>query len=56
MFLFLYNVEEYSDIANAITREKHLKKWNRDWKINLIEKNNPEWTDLSQHLLGLYKT
>ncbi len=37
--------EEYSDIRDAITREKRLKKWNRDWKIHLIEKMNPEWRD-----------
>lgn len=30
----------------AITREKQLKKWNRAWKIRLIEKTNPEWKDL----------
>jgi putative endonuclease len=30
----------------AITREKELKKWRRDWKIRLIEESNPEWVDL----------
>ncbi len=50
----LVHVEEYSDIANAITREKQLKKWKRDWKIDLIEKNNPEWKDLNQYLLGSF--
>jgi len=38
--------EETNDVHAAITREKQLKKWNRDWKIELIEKNNPEWKDL----------
>jgi putative endonuclease len=38
--------EEYADVRDAITREKQLKKWNRRWKINLIEKANPEWRDL----------
>ena len=38
--------EEYQDITMAIQREKHLKKWLRKWKINLIEKNNPYWQDL----------
>lgn len=31
----------------AITREKQLKKWNRDWKCRLIEESNPEWDDLA---------
>jgi putative endonuclease len=34
------------DIESAIRREKQLKKWNRKWKINLIENSNPEWIDL----------
>ncbi len=34
------------DIESAIRREKQLKKWNRKWKINLIENSNPEWRDL----------
>jgi len=38
--------EIYDDIANAITREKELKKWRRDWKVRLIENENPDWTDL----------
>ncbi len=39
--------EWFNDIQNAITREKQLKKWNRAWKLELIEKKNPEWIDLS---------
>jgi putative endonuclease len=38
--------ECYDDPISAITREKELKKWRRDWKINLIERTNPEWIDL----------
>ena len=38
--------ECYDDPVNAIAREKKLKKWHRDWKINLIERSNPEWIDL----------
>jgi len=38
--------ETHSDIREAITREKRLKKWNRSWKVSLIEKANPEWADL----------
>jgi putative endonuclease len=39
------------DINNAISREKQLKKWNRAWKIALIEKNNLDWRDLCCDLL-----
>jgi putative endonuclease len=38
--------ECYDDPENAITREKEIKKWRRDWKIRLIEENNPDWRDL----------
>lgn len=38
--------EQFDDIENAIKREKRLKKWNRAWKIQLIEENNPDWLDL----------
>ena len=38
--------EHYLTIDEAITREKQLKNWKRDWKIELIEKSNPEWRDL----------
>lgn len=38
--------EIYDDPITAITREKELKKWRREWKIRLIEKQNPEWIDL----------
>ena len=34
------------DMHTAIAREKQLKKWKRDWKIDLIEKTNPEWFEL----------
>ena len=39
--------ELHADMYEAIQREKRLKKWNRAWKIELIEKLNPEWKDLS---------
>ena len=45
VYLLVY-FEEYADIHDAIVREKQLKKWNRAWKIRLIEKMNPEWKDL----------
>jgi len=38
--------EQTEDVKSAIQREKQLKKWNRSWKIELIEKMNPEWKDL----------
>ena len=38
--------EETNQIYSAIAREKQLKKWNRAWKIELIEQNNPNWDDL----------
>lgn len=38
--------EKYNEIKDAIVREKQIKKWNRNWKIELIEKENPEWNDL----------
>jgi putative endonuclease len=38
--------EIYDDAASAIAREKELKKWRRDWKIRLIEEQNPGWVDL----------
>jgi putative endonuclease len=38
-------------IESAIAREKKLKKWNREWKIRLIEKSNPEWRDLYAELI-----
>jgi putative endonuclease len=43
--------EIHSDVYEAITREKRIKKWDRQWKINLIEQNNPQWLDLS---IGLF--
>jgi putative endonuclease len=38
--------EFHEDVNYAIRREKQLKRWNRAWKLKLIEKNNPEWKDL----------
>jgi len=42
--------ENYSDINAAILREKRLKKWKRQWKIEMIQKENPEWEDLYEDL------
>ena len=40
--------ESFQYINDAILREKRLKKWNRQWKINLIEEENKDWKDLSE--------
>ena len=42
--------EYYSDINEAIAREKQLKKWERRWKLDLIERFNPDWRDLYETL------
>jgi putative endonuclease len=44
--------EVHEDITEAIKREKQLKKWNRMWKIHLIEQSNPNWEDLYPGLLS----
>ena len=49
----LVHAEEYDDIGDAIAREKAMKAWKRAWKIELIEKGNPEWCDLYDHLVML---
>ena len=43
----LVHVEHFADMDAAISREKQLKRWHRQWKINLIEEDNPHWTDLA---------
>jgi putative endonuclease len=45
--------EEFADVREAIQREKSLKRYNREWKINLIEQTNPHWTDLYPTLPGV---
>jgi putative endonuclease len=44
--------ELHEDMLSAITREKQLKKWNRAWKLALIEKHNPQWRDLWEAIVG----
>ena len=46
----LVHYEVFEDIQNAIQREKRLKKWNRRWKVELIEATNPRWDDLYETL------
>ena len=42
----LVHYEQTENVYSALAREKSLKKWNRSWKIRLIEKENPNWDDL----------
>jgi putative endonuclease len=43
--------EQHEDMPTAITREKAIKEWKRVWKLDLIEKMNPEWKDLYEGLV-----
>ena len=43
--------ELHEDMYSAISREKQLKKWNRKWKLELIEKRNPQWQDLWSEII-----
>ncbi len=45
--------EQFDDAESAIRREKRLKKWNRAWKIRLIEEQNPNWDDLFPGIAGV---
>ena len=47
--LVYYEVHESAE--SAIQREKQIKKWNRTWKLQLIEKNNPTWRDLFKEVV-----
>jgi putative endonuclease len=44
--------EVYDDPENAILREKDIKKWRREWKVRLINKDNPDWIDLYESICG----
>ncbi|OWQ96222.1 GIY-YIG nuclease family protein [Sphingopyxis witflariensis] len=48
----LVHAEAFADVNEAIAREKAMKKWRRDWKLELIERDNPQWLDLYEHLNG----
>ena len=43
--------ELHPDMISAIRREKQIKKWNRAWKLELIEEQNPEWQDLWERII-----
>ena len=44
--------EQHTTMEAAITREKQLKKWNRAWKLRLVEERNPDWRDLWPEIVG----
>jgi putative endonuclease len=46
----LVRYEQFSTMELAIAREKQLKNWHRDWKLNLVESENPDWSDLAPGL------
>jgi len=46
----LVSFEQFETMHDAISREKQLKRWHRQWKINLIESENPQWIDLGPSL------
>jgi len=48
----LVHFEQFGDIGLAIARETRLKKWKRRWKMELIEKTNPDWLDLFDTING----
>jgi len=55
-FTSAYNInrlvyyEVHNEMRSAIAREKQLKKWKRSWKVEMIEKNNDDWRDLSSDI------
>ena len=57
-FTTKYNVHDlvfyelHDNAENAITREKQIKKWHREWKLRLIEEMNPDWKDLYDFIFG----
>ena len=44
--------ELHGTMESAILREKQLKKWNREWKLRLVQEANPEWRDLRSDIVG----
>ncbi|MEI6327404.1 MAG: GIY-YIG nuclease family protein [Candidatus Roizmanbacteria bacterium] len=50
----LVHVEIYSDICDALARERQLKNWKREWKMNLISQSNPQWNDLINDFAKIY--
>ena len=48
----LVHAEAFVDVNEAIAREKAIKKWRRAWKLELVERGNPQWLDLYQRING----
>ncbi len=48
--------EPHESMLAAIRREKRIKKYPREWKTNLIERDNPDWDDLFPQLVGMHRT
>ncbi len=44
--------EQHASIVEAIAREKRIKRWHRDWKVNLVQAMNPLWDDLYEQITG----
>jgi putative endonuclease len=45
--------EDCESMESVILREKQIKKWNRQWKVDMIERSNPRWRDLFDDIVGL---
>ncbi len=50
IYMLVY-FEEFNNSYDAFRRERQMKKWKRDWKLKLIEENNPNWNDLAEDWL-----
>ena len=50
MFAPFVFYEFHETMNDALTREKRIKKWRREWKLELLERNNPQWRDLYRDL------
>ena len=48
----LVHYETYQQVMDMAQRERRLKEWQRSWKIDLIEKQNPDWADLFDEIAG----
>jgi len=46
----LVYAETHDDVDDAIRREKAIKEWQRAWKVQLVERSNPDWNDLTESL------